>query len=558
MPGQRSAVLAPRAGAALGALLALAAPASAQPVVSTTPSSGPTFSVVPVAGGKYRITLNTAVVAQPTTFLVRGVAADKIENLTVNSTTPQIVFVEVRGMTAGTSITSLDLFEIGASTGTVIIQDLRTSGDVGIIHTHTISATNIAGDVTGEIRLLPRNGGGESTMISATVGGRIRGDIIIDYGAIFGLTATGGIGSSVDPVVVRTKHNLVRITAGEIYADITTLANVGWGVTGKIQTNTGPFVGSLVTNALQSTGPGEPGVISITGDLDADITFVNQVNNDNTGQPVINIGGRLTVGRRINIGTSLVSGAEMRITAGTGLEGAVIINKNNVGGAWSGSVRIGATTLSPAPAYSATSASLGGGSVGVVPFALHGTDCFPVRGAVLTGSGAPTTANPIRLRHYGPVVWTGVAPPVTVERRAIGSMGTWIDVTSCFLFGMEPGDDPSDTVLAVFPLQRLPRGFTYRIRPVLAGADALLCDIGLPTNPAVADYSPEYTFSILPDCAGDADSNGLVNFSDITTVLANWGSAGSGCTISGDSNADGIVNFSDITSTLAGWGSVCP
>ncbi len=541
-----------------GVFFALAAPAAAQPVVSTTPSSGPTYSVVPVAGGKYRVTLNTTVVAQPTTFLVRGVAADKIENLIVNATTPQIVFVEVRGMTAGTSITSLDLFEVGASTATVVIQDLRTSGDVGVIHTQTISATNIGGDVTGEIRLLPRNGGGESTLISATIAGRARGDIVVDYGAIFGLTAAGGIGSMADPVIVRTQRNIVRITAGEIYADINTFGNAGWGVTGRIQTNTGPFVGSLVTNALQSTGPGEPGVLSIAGDLDADITFVNQVNNDNGGQPVISIGGLLNEGRRINIGTSLVSGAEMRITTGAGLEGAVIINKNNAGGAWNGSVVVGATALNPVPAYSATSASLGGGSVGVVPFALHGSDCFPVRGAVLSGSGAPTAANPIRLRHYGPVMWSGVSPPVIVERRAIGSGGAWVDQTGCFVFGMEPGDSPSDTVLAAFPLQKLARGFTYRIRPVLAGADALLCDIGLAMNPPVANYSPEYTFSILSDCPGDADGNGLVNFTDITTILANFGSAGSGCGIAGDSNADGTVNFTDITSTLAGWGSVCP
>jgi hypothetical protein len=60
-------------------------------------------------------------------------------------------------------------------------------------------------------------------------------------------------------------------------------------------------------------------------------------------------------------------------------------------------------------------------------------------------------------------------------------------------------------------------------------------------------------------CTGDADGNRTVSFSDITAVLANFGttypplSAGAG-----DANNDGSVDFSDITTVLANFGTTCP
>ena len=57
-------------------------------------------------------------------------------------------------------------------------------------------------------------------------------------------------------------------------------------------------------------------------------------------------------------------------------------------------------------------------------------------------------------------------------------------------------------------------------------------------------------------CPGDADGSGAVNFSDITSVLANLGAIYP-TTGPGDANADGAVNFSDITEVLANLGSAC-
>lgn len=58
-----------------------------------------------------------------------------------------------------------------------------------------------------------------------------------------------------------------------------------------------------------------------------------------------------------------------------------------------------------------------------------------------------------------------------------------------------------------------------------------------------------FTVSELP--AGDANGDGIVSFMDITTVLANFNSAGEG--IDGDVDCSGTVTFQDITTVLANF-----
>jgi hypothetical protein len=75
-----------------------------------------------------------------------------------------------------------------------------------------------------------------------------------------------------------------------------------------------------------------------------------------------------------------------------------------------------------------------------------------------------------------------------------------------------------------------------------------------------ADSDP-FTVSFVtapPNCPGDANGNGTVSFSDITSVLANYGAAYGG-TIGGPGDADrsGVVEFADITSVLANYNIVC-
>lgn len=75
-----------------------------------------------------------------------------------------------------------------------------------------------------------------------------------------------------------------------------------------------------------------------------------------------------------------------------------------------------------------------------------------------------------------------------------------------------------------------------------------------------AGSSFSFTFALAAPpapCAGDADLSGMVNFDDLTTVLANFGtdySPGSGL---GDADANSFVNFDDLTTVLANFGTAC-
>jgi len=60
-----------------------------------------------------------------------------------------------------------------------------------------------------------------------------------------------------------------------------------------------------------------------------------------------------------------------------------------------------------------------------------------------------------------------------------------------------------------------------------------------------------------PGCPGDADGSGIVDFADISAVLANWGQSGLPYR-PGDADGSGTVDFADISTVLANWGSNCP
>lgn len=76
-----------------------------------------------------------------------------------------------------------------------------------------------------------------------------------------------------------------------------------------------------------------------------------------------------------------------------------------------------------------------------------------------------------------------------------------------------------------------------------------------PSSPAV------YNFALIVNtcCPGNADkvAPGSVTFSDVTTVLANFGATYPNGNGAGDSDCNGSVNFSDITSTLANFNNIC-
>ena len=56
----------------------------------------------------------------------------------------------------------------------------------------------------------------------------------------------------------------------------------------------------------------------------------------------------------------------------------------------------------------------------------------------------------------------------------------------------------------------------------------------------------------------DADQTATVAFSDLTSVLANFGNDYTPNSGPGDADGNGLVAFLDITTVLANFGNTCP
>jgi hypothetical protein len=60
-----------------------------------------------------------------------------------------------------------------------------------------------------------------------------------------------------------------------------------------------------------------------------------------------------------------------------------------------------------------------------------------------------------------------------------------------------------------------------------------------------------------PDCPGDLDNDGDIDISDLSTLLANYGTTSGALYMDGDVDTDGDVDISDLSVLLAGYGP-CP
>lgn len=60
-----------------------------------------------------------------------------------------------------------------------------------------------------------------------------------------------------------------------------------------------------------------------------------------------------------------------------------------------------------------------------------------------------------------------------------------------------------------------------------------------------------------PSCPGNANGDGVVDFGDISSVLANWGASYGAGTGPGDADASGLVDFDDVTAVLTNWLRAC-
>lgn len=97
-------------------------------------------------------------------------------------------------------------------------------------------------------------------------------------------------------------------------------------------------------------------------------------------------------------------------------------------------------------------------------------------------------------------------------------------------------------------------GVSFQISP---GATLGPRNVGI-TNPD-GSATGFMTFMVVTGpCFGDANDDGVVDFSDIAEVLVNFGNSYAPGTGLGDADADGLVDFSDIAAVLVNFGFDCP
>jgi hypothetical protein len=494
------------------------------------------------ANNKWRITINRSPSA-PILFAITGTANDDIEYIRV--TNDGTVSGSDIWLIIGPNIRNVDeISRVGNSTDkpTSVIQ-MSISGNCGSVFVNRFQNVQIGGNLSGQLIVAPPYAS-TAQPNDIVVGGNVTSNILNDGGSIGSIEVAGAIvGPSGNTIRITASDAIESIVAGSIHnAVIGHPASFSYlDSLGSLEVE-GDFTwdGVFPTNGIAGVVAQSIGSIRIGGDLGC-VIRVDTASGLPSGQPN-------TVS--IDIGGSLLSNGLLSI-----------VNAANGSGAIDGAVRINGIDLSPLPEYSrspldAASGGFGGGAVGLAPFHLHRHASHPVDGAVIDPSSTPSNSNPILMRHYVPVEWTGETKPFIVKRRNAATGEDTTDETDCF--DMMPIDSTNHTIVRVVPNEGYAflRGFEYIVeRRQVEGVNVLRCDLPSGATPPVFDYDP-LTFTVCEkgDAAlGDADNSGCVNFADITSVITNWLSTA--CGKLGDANRDGDVNFADITTVLISFGS---
>lgn len=77
-------------------------------------------------------------------------------------------------------------------------------------------------------------------------------------------------------------------------------------------------------------------------------------------------------------------------------------------------------------------------------------------------------------------------------------------------------------------------------------------------NPSQSDGDADGVGDACELCPGDVNGDGAVNLNDLTVLLANFGTIGSGTLANGDLDGNGDINLVDLTLLLAAFGAACP
>lgn len=210
---------------------------------------------------------------------------------------------------------------------------------------------------------------------------------------------------------------------------------------------------------------------------------------------------------------------------GDELAGQVIINQQDNASTWDGYIWVNGyeiqkdetDPLEKAPHYAAPSvdqpnpfggtiAGLGGGAIGLVPFAYYATDTNAANGSYLSVPSSGPVTQSIDVVFYGPVLDLSASEdvPVTILKAPLLAPSIQTDVSDDFSVSI---DGRVMTITAKTGTDGFECPFVYTVEPVVGD---LVCDDLTLTTVDVDDFS----YSIEARCLADLSMNGSIDSPD--------------------------------------------
>ncbi len=509
------------------------------PNITVASSSNVTLNCTINAQGKADIDIVGTFVqdALPGSIVVHVLNGQPIGAITIdNQDVGEPMTVELRGATPAqdpAGIESITSITGHVLPGAITLEAFRIAGDLGAVSGPALAKINnmtLTGSIVGPMTLSPSTSPVAAAQLTGLfVGGDLTNSITVRS---TGLPSSPFIGDGVvDNVTIVGK----TLPAGQFRVggtiDNLSVGELGSLITGQLLVEQVSVGSVVITNANGGTGnlngaircADGPSVLVVEGDMNGTVF---------TGSSLAEV----------------VAGAEWQFKTG-GINGQITIGAfAPFTSSWAGQVNLGPSLLA-GPEYPETSAVIGGGAVGLVPFTVHDENSMPAGGSnVIVPPSGPNLV--VDVEHYGPVTFSG-GNPVIWERRTKCNPGNWVAVPDgCFT----TASNATARGLLVSPTFVVPNGYEYRVRPITSGVNQLESFVQSIQNAPITDYA--YTFTTGGNCPEDIDGSGTVDLQDLQLMLFAFGTS-STCPLVGDFNFNNEVDLSDLQGLLFKFGTDC-
>jgi hypothetical protein len=275
--------------------------------VSVSPSGGLSNCAVTLdsGSGKYNVSVTrNASTTATVTINIRCTSSEDLHNVVITTASNSYQTWVSVGTNSNRFHTIDEVSRFGSGTGEVVLLDLFSSDDIGVlgsgnsaIDVDKLNDTLVGGTLKGNV--VVRSG----TLLAMTIGGNMSADVTATNNSIDSLTVTGSIGSGTH---VQAKTGIKYLSSSSNHGTIDTKYNSGSGDLWYLRTTAGDFDGSLSTHNIESGATSGPTGISIAGNIAAPITVSGQlkepiVMTGNLDSPITITGGVTSAGS-ISIG----------------------------------------------------------------------------------------------------------------------------------------------------------------------------------------------------------------------------------------------------------------